>query len=134
MAGGFAGVLAVPSLAGSSTTRRVELESPHVRKSGGHPDPDLWMFDRRRFPEAWVLPEGNAATATVRAAGDVVELRVTARAIVNHPGPLTLELACGELVVARIPFSQHEVWQERAAGPLAWQPGCALEASSSRSC
>jgi hypothetical protein len=84
------------------------------------------MFDRRRYPEAWVLPEGERASARVRAGGDLVELRVSARAIVNHPGALILHLSCGERLLARLAFDRHDVWQERAAGPLPWDPGCPL--------
>jgi hypothetical protein len=120
--------VALPALAAAKTTRRVDLESPHVRKDAGHPDPDPWMFDRRRFPEAWVLPEGGAAEADVKAASDLVELRVAGRAIVNHPGALVLQISCGDRLLARIRFDQHDVWQERAAGPLPWEPGCPLVA------
>jgi hypothetical protein len=121
--------LALPAIAATTTTRRVDLESPHVEKSGGHPDPDPWMFDRRRFPEAWVLPEGESARARVRAGGDLVELRIAARPIVNHPGRLELHLACGNRLLARIRFDAGDAWEERAAGPVPWTPGCPLVVS-----
>ncbi|HUP22340.1 MAG TPA: hypothetical protein VNB06_05310, partial [Thermoanaerobaculia bacterium] len=121
-------LLALPALAASLTSRSIEIESPSVRKTGGHPDPDPWMFDRRRFPEAWMLPEGESAKARVRAGGDLAVLRVAARAILNHPGPLELQLGCGDRLLVRLPFDQHETWVEREAGPVPWEPGCELVA------
>ena len=115
--------LVLPLAALARPTRAVEVESPHVSKVGGHADPDLWIFDRRRFPEAWALREGESLSAPVRAGGETVRLVLHARFIRNRPVDLDLELFCGESRIATVRWEEHDRWEQRAVGPVAWTPG-----------
>jgi hypothetical protein len=123
MAALFGLALLLPLAARSRATRVVEIESPHVVKLGGHVDPEPWVFDRRRFPEAWALREGESLSAPVRAGGDRLELVVVARFIRNRPIDLDLEILCGERPLGVLRWVEHDVWVERAVGPVAWTPG-----------
>jgi len=115
--------LLLPLTARARTTRVLEVESPHVVKVGGHADPDPWIFDRRRFPEAWALREGERLSAPVRAGGASVRLTLHARFIRNRPVGLDLELLCGDRAVATVRWEEHDRWERREVGPVAWTPG-----------
>jgi hypothetical protein len=119
----LAGMAALPWAARARPTQRLEVESPHVAKSGGHPDPDPWMFDRRRFPEAWALREGESLAAPVRAAGARATLVVHGRFIRNRPLVLDLELRCGERPLATLRWEEHDRWTAREVGPFEWTAG-----------
>ncbi|HVS12307.1 MAG TPA: hypothetical protein VMV46_00145 [Thermoanaerobaculia bacterium] len=119
----LAGLLALPWTARARPTRHLEVESPHVVKTGGHPDPDPWVFDRRRFPEAWALREGESLAAPVRAGGVRVTLELHGRFIRNRPLGLDLEVLCGDRPLATLRWEEHDRWTVRDIGPFEWTPG-----------
>ena len=119
---------ALPVLAGSLPTRRVEIESAAVHRTGGNQEPERWTLDRTRFPEAWVLPEGSRAEATVIPGGDRVELQVTLKAIRNRPVPLTLIVRAGSREIGRMTFAEagEDSWHTRALTPAPWPANAPL--------
>ena len=113
---------ALPVLADSLPTRRLEIESAAVHRTGGNQEPERWTLDRTRYPEAWVLPEGSRAESTVIAGGSRVELAVTLRAIWNRPSRLTLIARAGGQELGRLTFAEgmDDGWQTRTLAPAPW--------------
>ncbi|MDE2690090.1 MAG: hypothetical protein OXI49_06200 [Acidobacteriota bacterium] len=113
---------ALPVLADSFPTRRLEIESAAVHRTGGNLEPERWTLDRTRYPEAWVLPEGSRAESTVIAGGSRVELAVTLRAIWNRPSPLTLIARAGGQELGRLTFAEEtdDGWQTRTLAQAPW--------------
>lgn len=73
-------------------TTRIEAESTRAFKSGGHPEPPRWTFDRTRFPEAWTLPNSTELVVPVRPGGGQVEIEVSRRFIRNRSEDLVIDL------------------------------------------
>lgn len=119
---------ALPVLADSLPTRRLEIESAAVHRSGGNQEPERWTLDRTRYPEAWVLPEGSRAEATVIPGGNRVELTVTLRTIRNRPAPLTLIARAGgqELGRLTLPEGGDDGWQSRTLAAAPWSADAPL--------
>ncbi len=113
---------ALPVLADSLPTRRVEIESAAVQRTGGNQEPARWTLDRTRFPEAWVLPEGSRAEAAVIPGGDRVEIAVTLQAIRNRAAPLTLVVRAGDRELGRLTFAEEgeDGWHVRTLLPATW--------------
>ena len=113
---------ALPVLADSLPTRRLEIESAAVHRTGGNQEPERWTLDRTRYPEAWVLPEGSRAEAAVIPGGDRVELTVTLRAIRNRPAPLTLIARAGGQELGRLTLAEgsDDGWQTRTLAAAQW--------------
>ena len=113
---------ALPVLADTLPTRRLEVESAAVHRTGGNQEPERWTLDRTRYPEAWVLPEGSRAESTVIAGGSRVELAVTLRAIWNRPSPLTLIARAGGQELGRLTFAEEsdDGWQTRTLARAPW--------------
>ncbi len=113
---------ALPVLADTLPTRRLEIESAAVHRTGGNQEPERWTLDRTRYPEAWVLPEGSRAEAMVIPGGDEVELTVTLRAIRNRPAPLTLIALAGGQELGRLTFAEgsDDGWQTRTLAAAQW--------------
>jgi hypothetical protein len=107
-------------------TRSIEIESPHVKKSDGESDPPEWTFDRRRFREAWVVPEGHRIEAPVVAAGDRVTITIEARFIENYEHPVELVVRAGRRLLGRLSFTQPGVWLTLQLGPVDWNNGESL--------
>lgn len=133
----------LPVLAGALPTRRVEIESAAVDRTGGNLEPERWTMDRTRAPEAWVLPEGARAEAFVIPGGDEVELTVTVRPVRNRPAPLTLIARAGSREIGRLALggsdsgsgngngnggsgSDAEGWQTHRLPAAPWIPGAPL--------
>lgn len=119
---------ALPVLADSLPTRRLEIESAAVHRTGGNQEPERWTLDRTRFPEAWVLPEGSRAEATVIPGGDRVEIAVTLQAIRNRAAPLTLIARAGDREVGRLTFAEggETGWHSRTFPAAPWPAGARL--------
>ncbi len=113
---------ALPVLADSLPTRRLEVESAAVHRTGGNQEPERWTMDRTRYPEAWVLPEGCRAESTVIPGGNRVELAITLRAIRNRPAPLTLIARAGGRELGRLTLAEgsDDGWQTRTLAPAPW--------------
>ncbi len=113
---------ALPVLADTLPTRRLEIESAAVHRTGGNQEPERWTLDRTRYPEAWVLPEGSRAEAMVIPGGDRVELTVTLRAIRNRPAPLTLIARAGGQELGRLTLAEgsDDGWQTRTLALAPW--------------
>ena len=118
----------LPLLAESLPTRRLEIESAAVQRTGGNQEPERWTLDRTRFPEAWVLPEGSRAEAAVVPGGDRVELAVTLRAIRNRSAPVTLIARSGGRELGRLTVAEPATddWQTLALAPAPWPDGAPL--------
>lgn len=111
-----------PSLASTRTTRLIEVEAPHVWKSGGHPEPEQWTPNRTRFAESWVLREYELLEAEIVPGGDRLFLKIRLRYIANRDGSLqlsALDRKNGD-PLANVALSRHDVWQEVTLGPMPW--------------
>ncbi|MYA07596.1 MAG: hypothetical protein F4060_07100 [Holophagales bacterium] len=119
---------ALPVLADSLPTRRLEIESAAVHRTGGNQEPERWTLDRTRYPEAWVLPEGSRAEAAVIPGGDRVEIAVVLRVIRNRAAPVTLVARAGGQELGRLTFAagSDDDWQTRAVAPAPWPAGAQL--------
>lgn len=120
---------AIPFAAQRATTRAIEAELTHVTKTGGHPDPHPWVVHRTRFPEAWVLREGDQLQADVVAGGDSVLLELELRSIRNHPADLELRISSDGHELGSIQFGEehHDRNQIVTLGPFAWDQGDGLK-------
>jgi len=116
-------VAAVPGLARILPTRTIELEDPQVNTDGGHPQPDRWVIERTRYRGAWVLREGESATAPVVAGGEGLTLALEAYFARHHPGPLALELSAGGRPLATLELTTAEAWERYQLGDLPWPEG-----------
>ncbi len=121
---------ALPVLADSLPTRRIEIESAAVRRSGGNPEPARWTPDRTRYPEAWVLPEGSRAEASVIPGGGQVTLAVTLRTIRNRAAPVVLIARSSDRELGRLTLGEggDDGWQTLplTSAPVPWPAGSAL--------
>lgn len=119
---------ALPVLADSLPTRRLEIESAAVHRTGGNQEPERWTLDRTRFPEAWVLPEGSRAEAAVIPGGDRLEIAVVLRVIRNRAAPVTLVARAGGQELGRLTFAagSDDDWQTRTVAPAPWPAGAQL--------
>lgn len=120
----------LPILAGALPTRRVEIESAAVHRTGGNLEPERWTMDRTRYAEGWVLPEGARAQAAVVPGGNEVELAVTVRPVRNRKAPLTLIARSGSREIGRLSFpggnGEAAAWQTRRLPTATWTPGAPL--------
>lgn len=103
----------LPLAAVSLPTRIVQPESPVVEKTGGAADPERWIVDRTRFPEGWLLRQGEELRTEVIPGGDAATIELHLRAILNAPGGIALRIALGDAPVATLELARHEVWQVR---------------------
>ena len=122
---------ALPILAESLPTRRLEVESAAVDRTGGNLDPERWTMERTRYPEAWVFPEGTRAEAPVIPGGSQATLTLTVRPVLNRPAPLTLIARSGSREIGRLAFaagagSDQAGWQTHTLPAAAWSPGAPL--------
>lgn len=122
---------ALPILAESLPTRRLEVESAAVDRTGGNLDPERWTMERTRYPEAWVFPEGTRAEAPVIPGGSHATLTLTVRPVLNRPAPLTLIARSGSREIGRLAFaagagSDQAGWQTHTLPAAAWSPGAPL--------
>lgn len=130
MAWGASAVLAlaalVPGAASRLPTRIVEIEDPHVWKSGGHVHPDPWVIERSLQRGGWVLRIGETLRAPVSPGGRRVRLVLHAQFIRNQPVPYALDVKVGERRVAVwIPRNERR-WVRIPVGPIDWPPGAEL--------
>lgn len=121
----------LPLLAESLPTRRLEVESAAVDRTGGNLDPERWTMERTRYPEAWVFPEGTRAEAPVIPGGSQAALTLTVRPVLNRPAPLTLIARSGSLEIGRLAFtagdgSDQAGWQTHTLPAAAWSSGAPL--------
>jgi hypothetical protein len=107
-------------------TRVVEVEDPWVAKRGGLVYPEQWVIDRTRFRGGWILVEAGSATAPVVAGGPRAVLTVDWSYIRNDATPLALEVAVGDLVLARFPAAAPGVWRRVELPPADWPRGAPL--------
>lgn len=114
---------ALPALAARLPTRVVEFEDPQVRKSGGHPHPDLWVIDRTRYPGGWVLRVSETIRVPVRPGGRRVRLRIHAQHIRNQPVPFYIDIRAGDRLLAVWEPPRERVWEEIELGPFDWRDG-----------
>ena len=119
---------ALPLLAESLPTRRLEIESAAVLRTGGNQEPERWTLDRTRYPEAWVLPEGSRAEAAVIPGGDRVEIAIVLRVIRNREAPVTLIAHADGQELGRLIFAEggDGEWQTRSIAPASWPAGARL--------
>ncbi|HKI03125.1 MAG TPA: hypothetical protein VKK31_14205, partial [Thermoanaerobaculia bacterium] len=111
-------------------TKIVELEDPQVRKSGGHPHPDLWVLERTRYRGGWVLRVGERLEAPVVPAGRRVKLTLDAEFIRNQPVPYTLDVKQGDRLIASWTPRRERVWEKVVVGPVEWRAGQPLVLSA----
>lgn len=111
-------------------TEVVELEDPQVRKSGGHPHPDLWVLERTRYRGGWVLRVGERLEAPVAPGGRRVKLTLDAEFIRNQPVPYTLDVKQGDRLIASWTPRRERVWEKVVVGPFEWRAGQPLVLSA----
>lgn len=127
---GFAGVAALllaaailPVAASRLPTRVVELEDPHVWKSGGHPHPEIWVVERTRYRGGWVLRVSERLQVPVAPGGKRVRIKLDAEFIRNQPGPFTLEICAGDRRLALWRPDRARKWETIVLGPFDWTDG-----------
>ncbi len=116
-------LLALLAGAARMPTRVIEPERSWVDKSGGHQEPGQWEFDRLRFPEAWVLPEGERLEARLEPGGARVSITLHHRPIENRSQPVRVSLRAGQDELAEISLSDPDVWQFTELGTFDWPSG-----------
>lgn len=119
----LAAAAALPLAADRVPTRVVELEDTHVRKSGGHIHPELWIIERARHRGGWVLRTGERLTAPVAPGGKRVTIELQAELIRNQPVPFRLNVQAGERILAVWTPNRHRVWETVTLGPFDWPAG-----------
>ena len=119
----LAALAALPLLAARLPTRTVEIEDAWVAKSGGHPHPDRWQFDRTRFRGGWVLREGEQASLRPVTGGGELSLALELEWVRNTDSPLALELRAGARPLATWRPAVPRRWERIELGPFPWRPG-----------
>lgn len=119
----LAAAAALPLAADRMPTRVVELEDPHVWKSGGHIHPELWIIERARHRGGWVLRIGERLRAPVAPGGERVTIELQAELIRNQPVPFRLNVQAGERLLAVWTPNRQRVWETVALGPFDWPAG-----------
>ncbi|HEX6901971.1 MAG TPA: hypothetical protein VF789_19790 [Thermoanaerobaculia bacterium] len=113
----------LPAAASRVPTRMVELEDPHVWKSGGHVHPELWVVERTRYRGGWVLRVDEEMRVPVAPGGRRAELTLYAEFIRNQPVPFTLDLKQGGRLLASWKPTRSRVWEKVEVGPVDWRAG-----------
>lgn len=116
-------VAVLPGAAARLPTRVVELEDPHVWKSGGHPHPEIWVVERTRYRGGWVLRVSERLKVPVSPGGKRVRIRLEAEFIRNQPVPFTLEVREGDRRLALWTPPRQRVWETVVLGPFDWTDG-----------
>lgn len=127
------GLAILPWAARDRATRVVEFEDPWVAKSAGQVYPELWVIQRHRFRDGWILPEGGTLTAPVVPGGRRLSLEVRLRAH-SEPaaaGRLLLGDGSGRLLAER-PLSDSPDWQAVVFDDLWWPAAGRLRLSVRR--
>lgn len=119
----LAAAAALPLAADRVPTRVVELEDPHVWKSGGHIHPELWIIERARHRGAWVLRIGETLKAPVAPGGKRVTIELQAELVRNQPVPFRMNVQAGERLLAVWTPNRHRVWETVVLGPFDWPAG-----------
>ncbi|MFP5286232.1 MAG: hypothetical protein ACLGI9_10885, partial [Thermoanaerobaculia bacterium] len=119
----LAGAAVLPLAAARLPTRVVELEDPHVWKSGGHIHPEPWVVERTRYRGGWVLRVTERLKVPVEPGGDRVRLRLEAEFIRNQPAPFEIEILQGGRRLAVWRPARARVWESIVLGPFEWTDG-----------
>jgi hypothetical protein len=118
---GAAAVL--PLAAARLPTRVVELEDPHVWKSGGHIHPEPWVVERTRHRGGWVLRVTEQLKVPVEPGGRRVRLRLESEFIRNQPTPFAIEILQGGRRLAVWRPVRERTWETIVLGPFDWTDG-----------
>jgi hypothetical protein len=117
-------------------TRRVEVEDPWVRRSGGALWPGPWVVDRTRFSGGWLLFEGTELWVAPVAGGAEVEVAVRWMPNRRLPVPTVLEVLAGDRLLRRFESPPGGGWRISRIPAVAWRSGerlvlrCAQSASA----
>lgn len=114
---------ALPLAAARLPTRIVELEDPHVWKSGGHIHPEPWVVERTRHRGGWVLRVTEQLKVPVEPGGRRVRLRLEAELIRNQPVPFEIEILQGGRRLAVWRPERERTWETIVLGPFDWTDG-----------
>lgn len=104
-------------------TRRIEVEDPWVRRSGGALWPGPWVIDRTRFSGGWMLVEGaELSVAPVPGGGEV---EITVRWMPNRrvAVPTVLEVRAGDRLLRRLESPPTGGWRSSRLAAVPWTPG-----------
>lgn len=126
LAAALLGCAFLPALARRLPTRTIEFEDPWVTKTGGHPEPDRWTFDRTRFRGSWVLREGESLRAPIVGGGTALELEIDLQFVRNHADDLGLEILAGERRLEVRQLDAPGTWTTLVLGPYEWPRGAPL--------
>jgi hypothetical protein len=119
----LAGAAVLPLAAARLPTRVVELEDPHVWKSGGHIHPEPWVVERTRHRGGWVLRVTERLKIPVEPGGERVRLRLEAEFIRNQPAPFEIEILQGDRRLAVWRPARARTWETIVLGPFEWTDG-----------
>ena len=117
------GAAVLPLAAARLPTRVVELEDPHVWKSGGHIHPEPWVVERTRHRGGWVLRVTESLKVPVEPGGRRVRLRLEAEFIRNQPVPFEIEIRQGGRRLAVWRPARERTWETIVLGPFDWTDG-----------
>ncbi|HYO16544.1 MAG TPA: hypothetical protein VE685_25380 [Thermoanaerobaculia bacterium] len=113
----------LPLAAARLPSRIVELEDPHVWKSGGHIHPEPWVVERTRHRGGWVLRVTERLKVPVEPGGRRVRLRLEAEFIRNQPTPFEIEILQGNRRLAVWRPGKERTWETIVLGPFEWTDG-----------
>jgi hypothetical protein len=116
-------VAVLPLAAARLPTRVVELEDPHVWKSGGHIHPEPWVVERTRHRGGWVLRVTEQLKVPVEPGGRRVRLRLESEFIRNQPTPFEIEILQGDRRLAVWRPARERTWETVVLGPFDWTDG-----------
>jgi hypothetical protein len=119
----LAGAAVLPLAAARLPTRVVELEDPHVWKSGGHIHPEPWVVERTRHRGGWVLRVTESLKVPVEPGGKRVRLRLEAEFIRNQPTPFEIEVFQGDRRLTVWRPARARTWETIVLGPFDWTDG-----------
>ena len=113
----------LPLAAARLPTRIVELEDPHVWKSGGHIHPEPWVVERTRHRGGWVLRVTEQLKVPVEPGGRRVRLRLEVELIRNQPVPFEIEILQGNRRLGVWRPERERTWETIVLGPFDWTDG-----------
>ncbi len=107
-------------------THHVEAESAFVSKSGGHPEPLQWTFDRTRFREGWTLRHGEQLEIPVTPAGSLATVRMDLRFFRNRNEDLLVSAFADQRRIGGARLRRPDSWTPLVLGPVEWQEARSL--------
>ena len=99
-------------------TRKVEVEDPYVRQTGGESWPENWAVGRTRFRGGWQLRPGDTITSPIVPGGEQLTLEFELKR--SGPSRPWLLVRGGDAPWQRIEISDDLQWARLETGTIPW--------------